>query len=454
MSDIALSRLDALGLDSQSECGSHATAPNYAPSATTGASIAALPPVDRGRDAYLFLAAATTIEILMWGLPFSVGVLHSYWITELFPAGTSGLGILTVASTLQYCSAVVLGPLLIRYPQHRLRMQQGGLVISVASLLLSAFATKPWHLLISIGLLYPFSALLYYPAPTLLFQWFQAKGGLASGIMYSGTGAGGTVFPFILQGLISRLGYRGGLIGLAIGYGILGAISLPFIKPRIPLPPKNSMDARRARQIDRAIFKRSTFWAFSGCILLSSFGNFVPSIFVPSFALDLNLTQNDGTLLIAVMNAASVPGLLALGWLSDRYPPRILITLSCTGSALACFFLWGFAKNIELLSVFVIVFGALGLSFTALWTKLISVIVRDDPNGAMAVFAVFAFARGCGNIASGPISSVLLANNQLAGGKGGYGVTDYGSLLLYTGLTLVAGSFVGVMYRDSPKPNT
>lgn len=31
---------------------------------------AALPPVDRGRDAWLFLAAATVIEILVWGLPF------------------------------------------------------------------------------------------------------------------------------------------------------------------------------------------------------------------------------------------------------------------------------------------------------------------------------------------------------------------------------------------------
>lgn len=31
----------------------------------------ALPPVDRGRAAYLFLASATVIEILIWGLPFS-----------------------------------------------------------------------------------------------------------------------------------------------------------------------------------------------------------------------------------------------------------------------------------------------------------------------------------------------------------------------------------------------
>lgn len=36
----------------------------------------ALPPVDGGRRAWTFLAAATFIEILIWGLPFSVGILR------------------------------------------------------------------------------------------------------------------------------------------------------------------------------------------------------------------------------------------------------------------------------------------------------------------------------------------------------------------------------------------
>lgn len=119
--------------------------------------------------------------------------------------------------------------------------------------------------------------------------------------MYSGTGAGGTVFPFILQGLITRLGYRWGLLALVspghltssstplkhafklqgIGYGVIGLAALPFIKPRIPLPPRNSAAAIRARQVDPKLFRRSTLYSFAGCILLSSLGNFVPSVFVP-----------------------------------------------------------------------------------------------------------------------------------------------------------------------------
>jgi hypothetical protein len=57
-----------------------------------------LPPVDAGHNAWAFLAAATIIEVLVWGLPFSVGVLHSYWTSVKFPGREEGL--LTLAATL------------------------------------------------------------------------------------------------------------------------------------------------------------------------------------------------------------------------------------------------------------------------------------------------------------------------------------------------------------------
>lgn len=75
--------------------------------------IPALPPVDGGKQAWLFLAAATTIEALVWGLPFSIGILHEYWTSELFK-GQGHEGQITLAATLQtgmlYISAGLFGP--------------------------------------------------------------------------------------------------------------------------------------------------------------------------------------------------------------------------------------------------------------------------------------------------------------------------------------------------------
>lgn len=77
------------------------------------------------------------------------------------------------------------------------------------------------------------------------------------------------------------------------------------------------------------------------------------------------------------MNAASVPGLLLFGWLSDRLPTRIVIALTAGGAALASIFLWGFAgQSSALLIVFTLVFGLTGLAFTSLWSKLITIVSR------------------------------------------------------------------------------
>ena len=73
-------------------------------SAPPDANYSSLPPVDQGSAAWLHLAGATVIEALVWGLPFSIGVLHVYWVETLFPAEVYGSGtesVVVVAATLQ-----------------------------------------------------------------------------------------------------------------------------------------------------------------------------------------------------------------------------------------------------------------------------------------------------------------------------------------------------------------
>lgn len=72
----------------------------------------ALPPTDCGIRAWLFLAGATMMELLIWAIPTSVGVLHVYWANELFDG--RGTATLTLAATLHsglvYMSTALLGP--------------------------------------------------------------------------------------------------------------------------------------------------------------------------------------------------------------------------------------------------------------------------------------------------------------------------------------------------------
>lgn len=409
-----------------------------------------LAPVDKGLAAWTFLAAATMLESLVWGLPFSVGVLHTYWTTEMFPPGTPGESLVTVAATLQtglmYMLCLVFGPLLAAYPHRRLQLQLVGLAGAVVSLISTAFVTKPWQLLLSLGLTYPLSALMYMPAATLIFEWFHTRRGLASGILYAGTGAGGTVFPFIMQGLLRGFGYKVALISLGIGYGIIAFIAILFIKPRVPIPRQSSALPLR-RRIPTSFLGKRCFYAFAAAILLTSMGNFIPGLFIPTFADQMGVISPNGTALLALLNASSVFGTLIIGYLCDHLPLPLVISISCLGSAFSCLFLWGFATNTGVLVAFAILFGLLGPSFTAIWAPMVSMVAKDDPNAQVPVFSLFAFARGIGNFASGPISTALLGSSLFAGGKGAYGLDNYGALILYVGSVMIAGSVVGVTYR-------
>lgn len=400
--------------------------------------IASLPPVDRGRAAWSFLIAGTVIETLVWGLPWSVGILHNYWSQEMFPGAESTL---TLAATLQtgfmYMTAALIGPFFTAFPQYTKHMQVFGLGVSTVGLIASAFVTSPVHLVITIGVLFPFAGPTYIPCATLLYEWFSERRGLATGIMFAGTGVGGTIFPFVVSALLNKFGYKATMISLGLSFALLNGIALIFVRRRIPLGRVGSgRKLRRAKpKVDWSFLRSRGIWIAIAVILCTSMGNFIPSLWIPTYAESVRATKPDGTALLAIMNAASVPGNTLIGFLSDRYPTRIVIPITCTIASLACLVLWGLGTTDGLLVAFSVVWGFTALSFVGTWSKMITIISKDDPTLPTFNFCLFTVLKGVGNVTSGPISTGLLSIGAFAGAKGAYGATNYGALLIYTGLS-------------------
>lgn len=226
--------------------------------------------------------------------------------------------------------------------------------------------------------------------------------------MYSGTGFGGAVFPYIMYALLTNFSYKTAVLSLAIGYGILGGIALHFIRERIPVPKRREQAPKY--HVPTSFLRKQHFYAFCGCILLTSFGNFLPAVYLPSYARDIGLSDDKGTLLVAMMkcglplqlsaawltgvlSAASIVGLLVFGHLSDRWSVRLVVSLNCMGASISCFMLWGFATSLSMLVIFAMSFGFFALGFASLWTKLVSVVAADDVLVAPIVFSFFAFSR-------------------------------------------------------------
>lgn len=164
-------------------------------------------------------------------------------------------------------------------PHYTKSIQWFALVVSTAGLVGSAFVTSPSQLIGTVGILYPFAAGMYLPAATMIYEWFNERRGLASGIMFAGTGVGGTLFPFLLDGLLRRFGYKPTMIALGLGFAVVNGVSLMYIRRRIPLPPANVYRRPKVH------WQHLASWAFVcgfSVMLLTSLGNFNPTLWIPS----------------------------------------------------------------------------------------------------------------------------------------------------------------------------
>ena len=175
-------------------------------------------------------------------------------------------------------------------------------------------------------------------------------------------------------------------------------------------------------------------------------GYFFPALFLPSYASRLGLSDAQGALLLALMSVSQVAGQFTFGYLSDkRTSVNALITASASIAAIATLSAWGLAHSIAPLVVFALLYGFFGAGYTAMWARMVTA-VSDEASAAQAIFGMFNFGKGVGNVAAGPISAGLL---RWSSGDGGYGLGMYKAIVLFTGVCLLlsAGSLVTIHVR-------
>lgn len=150
-----------------------------------------------------------------------------------------------------------------------------------------------------------------------------------------------------------------------------------------------------------------------------------------------------GTLLLAVLNATSIASSIVFGVLNDRFRVSDIVLVSSLGSAAAVLLLWGLAGHVAPLAVFAAAYGFFAGGFSSTWSGVQSELHRQSPAlDTGLVFGLLAGGRGIGNVASGPLSAVLLdeANWKGSGKLTGYS-TEYGPMIVFTGVTAFFGGW-------------
>lgn len=226
-----------------------------------------------------------------------------------------------------------------------------------------------------------------------------------------------------------------------------------YLKPRRPLPAKGV-----TLEINYDFLRNPLFWAFQFGNIIEGLGYFVPQIYLISasihryhegmmlnlpssgFANSIGLSDVTAIASLAVLNVFSAVGLVAIGFLVDRYHISTVLLLSAVTSTLCVFVLWGFALDAVILFAFAITFGIFAGGYVACWTGCALEVKKTTTNADIATVVGFmAAGRGFGCVFCGPMSEYLLGLGAL-NASGAYG-TKYGVLIILTGVTSLMGRF-------------
>ncbi|KAK8103880.1 Major facilitator superfamily transporter [Apiospora kogelbergensis] len=417
-----------------------------------------LPPVDGGKDAYLFLAASFAVEALVWGFPFAFGIFQDYYSTHAPFEGSPNISVIgTCAMGLMYLTAPLTFGLCRIFARWARWTPIVGLFVMSISLALSSFCVTVPQLIACQGCLYAIGGGIAY-APCILYldEWFVRRKGLAYGIMWSGTGIAGVVLPLLFESLLRSLGYQ---TTLRLWAGVLFAITAPlafFIKPRVPV----------ARPFNFKFLLLPSFLIYQSANILEATGFFLPAIYLPTYARSVFASGSlPSATTILLINVASVVGCVAMGSLTDHLHVTTCILLSTIGAVFCVFLVWGLASSLAGLYAFCILYGLFAGSYTSAWPGIMRAVMEkaaasdnegyDDnssstidagrptkkygPVDTGMVFAWLAAGRGIGNVVSGPLSEGLLDGLPWLGqAAGGYG-SGYGGLIVFTGVTACFG---------------
>ncbi|KAF4464344.1 hypothetical protein FALBO_8820 [Fusarium albosuccineum] len=417
---------------------------------TGGHEVPALPRVDGGKDAWLFLAASFTVEALTWGFPFAFGVFQDYYSTHAPFKGSSSIAVIgTCAMGIMYLGIPFAMSLQRLYPKHSRWSPIIGLFVMCVALALSSFSQNTTHLILTQGVLYAIGGSISY-CPCILYmdEWFAKRKGLAFGVMWSGTGLAGFALPLLFEKFLHEYGFRTTLRIWSLALFILTLPLAYFIKPRLPYSATRHINPLK---LSFALSRNFMFHQFAN--IAQALGFFLPGIYLPSYARTaLGAGTFPSALTVLLINVASVFGCVVMGALTDRLHVTDCFMISAAGATISTFFLWGFSTNLPVLYVYCIVYGFFAGSYTSAWPGVMRMVTagptssdNDRLSGSGSSFdpamvlGVLSAGRGIGNVASGPLSEALVKGMPWQGqASGGYG-TGYGTLIVFTGATALAG---------------
>ncbi|KAF2762356.1 MFS general substrate transporter [Pseudovirgaria hyperparasitica] len=405
-----------------------------------------IPPADTGKQAWLFLSACWVFEAMIYGFAFSFGIFQDHYSRHEPFAGQGSIAVIgTTTQGILYFATPFVTPLLRHFPRLSRWFSLFGIILATLSLGLASLCNTVNQLIGVQGVLFGVGGCLAYsPCIVYIDEWFDKRKGLAYGIAWSAAGVGGVVIPLVLEVMLDKLGFR---TTLRIWAGVTFALTAPFaffVRPRIPQSMASKVQPLNLRYIFSSTFV--CYWLIN---VLHATGYFLPSIYLPSYASEQFGAPNFlSALTLMVLNICATLGCVIMGFMSDKLSTTMCVFISAVGTSVSVLLIWGLTTKLPQLYVFAILYGLFAGGYTSIYSGIMQTVTQKGeaagygPGDPISLMGCLLLGRGIGNLISGPLSEALVKGAPWRGHAiGGYG-SGYGPLIVFSGLTAIAGIIV------------
>jgi len=206
----------------------------------------------------------------------------------------------------------------------------------------------------------------YVPMVAVVGGWFERQRALAIGVAVAGIGVGTLVANPLAAALIDATSWRTAFVIFAsVGGGLLSLVA-------VVIAPGPASEAAPARRAMGELWRIEEFRYLYLALLFTSFGLFIPFVFVASYAQDRGHSSLRAAVLVGLIGGASVVGRLAIGAIASRFGSARLFRICFLVMALSQLMWLTADSRYPQLVVFAVIYGtgyggfiALGPAVTA-----------------------------------------------------------------------------------------
>ncbi|KAI9721174.1 MAG: hypothetical protein M1828_005281 [Chrysothrix sp. TS-e1954] len=388
-------------------------------------------PTDGGRKAWLAVFGGWCCLFVSFGWIVSIGVFEAYYkIHQLHAYSLSDISwILSTEIFILLFLAPFLGAVFDSYgPRYLLIF---GTLCQTFGIMMLSLSDRYYQVFLSQSVVSAIgAAALFYAGNNAAATWFVKRRVLAMGIVASGSGLGGVVFPIVFIQLTGRIGFGWairviGLIVLLLGG--LGSLTVTSSLGHQPQRFNFSLILSQCKDVKLALVMIACFFFYLGF--------FLPTNYLPSFARANGLSATLANYQIVILNAASILGRIAPGWVSDKFGRFNVMIIVATMNTIMVLAFWIPSHDSATVTAFSAVYGFTSGALISLIAPLIAQI-SDIKHIGIRIGCTF-FVISVSVLIGNPIGGALVARDN-----GGYRY-----LQAFCGISMSIGTLFFVVAR-------